>query len=346
MNDAVDYERLLAELGVFDAGCVTAVADAGMDAVIRCFGGDPGRVLSCGSLASAEAEFGIPGDERYLIGVAEAGPAVTVVEIGGFQGSRAAVLCPLSRFGRAASAYWGIDADSALTLAEDGQVLSTFEMLLPDDRQGARPEAWAPFLDGLTFGPDAGELGTLGVRAIARATGARLDDVWAGGLFRIVWIEPVPEPDLPLGLEESPLRYEQPYASYIADLGPHRHRQMRRHAFDLALHHTGLSEDPLATAAIAEIEQPSAEEAIRTRTWAEVTAAKTTALAEAESERSDLAVRRAELWSLLEMQLAEPAFVHGAVFMLQRVMTGQGDLVDRYWFLDALYEAAERRAQC
>jgi uncharacterized protein DUF6461 len=330
MSDAVEYERLVEELA--DAGCVTAVAGAGMDAVIGCFGGDPGSAPEYGPL-------GEPGADPQVIGVAQAGPAVVVVEVGGFEGSREAVLRPLSRLGRAASVYWGIDADSALTLAEDGQVLSTFEMLFPDNRQGDRPDAWDPYLTGLTFDSDAdGLLPAAGVCAVARATGARLAGDWAAGPFRIVPVEPVREPDLPQGLEDSPLLREQPYARYVADLGPHLLGQMWRYAFDLALRHTGLGGDPLATAAVAEIEHPSTDEPTRTRIRAEVAAART----EAAAGRSELAVRRAELWNLLDMQFTEPALARGAVFLLQRVMTGQGDLVDRYWLLNTLYGAASR----
>ncbi|WP_159001047.1 DUF6461 domain-containing protein [Streptomyces sp. SBT349] len=346
-TDAVDYRQLLRELWIDEAACVTAVTSGDEDAVIRCFGGDPDGACEYSPLDEDFFDRHLD-EDRQLIALARTGPAVVVMEIDGFEGAREEVLRPLTRLGRAASAYWGEDAMTQLSLAEDGRVLSQFEMLFPENRQGARPEAWTPFLHGLTFGTD-GDYRDAGLRAIVRATGAHLDLDLVGRAFRIVEIKPVGAAVIPQGLEDSPLLTEQPYAHYLADLGPHLLPEMRHHAFGLALQHTELAEDALALAAVGAFLHASNSETDRSRLRKDVATAKAMAMAQRERPlnparaASVLANRRTELWTLLDYLLSNPTHVPAAVLHLQKVMTGEGDLVDRYWLLNALHEAAERQ---
>lgn len=339
-----DYEGLLDELGLDEAACVTAATGVTEDEVIRLFGGDPGgarpRVLD------EELAEELPDHDTLHIAVTTAGPAVVVVEYNGFQGSREEVLRPLSRLGgRAASAYWNVDAMSQLTLAEGGFVLSAFEMLMPERRHGARPEAWDPYLSGLALGTGEGWGG--GLAAIARATGARLDPGWAGGVHRVVAIEEVPPALLPQALEESPLLAREPFTGYLARLEPRTVPEMERYGIELAARYNELAADPLCTLALAVLDgcgPPEGREHLRAELAARAASAR--AAVPGGPER-----RAAGVWQTLGDMLAREAGarVDGPppMFQLVRAMTGPppagpGDMEsrDRFWLLEALYRAA------
>lgn len=331
--DGVDYSTLVDDLCVAEGGCVTAVGGGDVDAVIRRFGGDPdgpGRVLRLPELKEL-----LGGDDRQRIAVTVAGPAVVVVEVNAFEGSREEVLRPLSRLAVTASVFWDVDAGSQLSLAEHGDILSQFEMLFPDQRDGRDPGAWDRHLDGLSFGAGT-EWRASGLHAVLRAAGARLGPGWADQSFRAVEISPVTPFVLPQGLADSPLLRQQPFAAYLADLGPHLVPRMRRYAFDLALRITELQDDALARAAVAEIEHPSTDREARAELGDRVAAALPSG-----GEDGTLA-RRANLWRLLGFLLEHPGCAGGAVFYLQQVMTGRGALVDQYWLLSTLHQAAQR----
>ncbi|MFG3256531.1 DUF6461 domain-containing protein [Streptomyces sp. NPDC048172] len=349
MTDGTDIgydgplDGLLDELGLDQDACVTAVAGTGgsadEDEVIRRFGGDPDAAEEM----RLDEEFGDRADlsERQLIAVSTAGDAVVVVEYGGFQGVREEVLRPLSRLGdgRAAGAYWNMDALSELALAEGGFVLSSFEMLMPEQRHGKRPEAWDAHLAGLAFG--AGESWGNGVAAVARATGARLDAAWAAGPHRVVAVDEVPEAVLPQGLEESPLLGEEPFARYLAGLGPGMTAEMERDAVELAAVHRGLAREPLYTLTLAVLDgcgPPEGREGLR----AELAAAYA-------AERHGGSGGRAEIWQVLGDLLARdagagPSAGPPPMFLLTRAMTTSEDTEEtrRFWLLHALHGAAER----
>jgi hypothetical protein len=141
---------------------------------------------------------------------------------------------------------------------------------------------------------------------------------------------------LPQGLAGSPLLGQEPFAACLADFGPHLVPRMRRDAFDLALRVTELDDDALARAAVAGIEHPPTDREARGRVGERVAAAALPA-----GEDGVLA-RRANLWRLLGFLLEHPGAAGGAVFSLQQVMTGRGVLVDRYWLLSTLHQAAQR----
>jgi hypothetical protein len=328
-----DYASLVDELCLAEGGCVTAVRGGNVDAVIRCFGGDPHGPVRVLRLPELEELLG-DGD-RQRIAVTVAGSAVVVVEVNGFEGSREEVLRPLSRRGLTACAFWDVDAGSQLSLADHGDILSQFEMLFPDQRDGRDPGAWDRHLDGLRFGAGT-DWRASGLRAVFRATGARLGPGRADQSFRVVEISPVAPFVLPQGLADSPLLGQEPFAAYLADLGPHLVPRMRRYAFDLALRITELEDDALARVAVAEIEHPSTDREARARLNNQIAAAPPSA------GEDGLLARRASLWRLLGFLLEHPDAAGGAVFYLQQVMTGRGLLVDQYWLLSTLHQAAQR----
>ncbi|GAA2065096.1 hypothetical protein GCM10009801_10140 [Streptomyces albiaxialis] len=351
MTPPEHLDRFLTDTGLGDAATFTAVRGGDEDAVIRHFGGDPdtARPMALDDLSSHY--------DRDLVLVSRSGPATVVVE-NGYQGSREEVLRPLSRLGRTASAFWNVNAVSRLSLAEDGLISSALDMVVLDDPYGARPDAWDPLLDGLAFGVEAPGWGE-GLVAVERATGARFDEAWARGPHRAVEITPVPEYVLGQGFDDSPLLGQEPFAGYLAELGPALLDRMRRHALDLALTHAGLREHPLAPAALAP--PPPARQ--RTRLRAELTAASDTALARSHALRAEeaedfapewerpshLAFRQAIVLDVLARCAAahSPTSTSGLPDILSSLvtaMTGDGERVEEFWMVDRLHRAALRRA--
>ncbi|MBO8190715.1 hypothetical protein ITI46_03215 [Streptomyces oryzae] len=362
-----ELRALLNELALDEAACITAVRGADVAEVIRLFGGDPvgapparakprawgkavQRVLG-EELLEELAEH--PDRQTSPIAVAQAGPAVVVVEYNGFQGTREEVLRPLSRLGgRAASAYWNDDALSELALAEDGLVLSSFEMLVPDHRYGAAPQAWDRYLDGLAFDSDA-DWRAAGLVAVTRATGARLDREWASAPQLYVEIEEVGSAMLPQGLEDSPLLAEEPFRSFHADLGPGAVPEMERYAVELAARHHGLADDALCTLALAVLDgcgPPEGRSALRAQLAARAAAGDGGASEGAAHGGAGCgggpAAQRAAVWRTLGDLLAreDGAPVDGPppMFHLSRAMNDSRSTPEseRFWLLHALHQAA------
>jgi hypothetical protein len=138
---------------------------------------------------------------------------------------------------------------------------------------------------------------------VFRATGARLGPGRADQSFRVVEISPVAPFVLPQGLADSPL----------------------------------LGQEPLA---VAEIEHPSTDREARARLDNQI--GDQIAAAPPSAGEDGLLARRASLWRLLGFLLEHPDAAGGVVFYVQQVMTGRGLLVDQYWLLSPLHQAAQR----
>ncbi|MGP3990214.1 DUF6461 domain-containing protein [Streptomyces sp. 3N207] len=343
-----EFGALLSEVALDEAACITAVRGADVADVIRLFGGDPDRAVQR-VLGEDLLEELFDGTDRETspIAVAQAGPAVVVVEYNGFQGSREEVLRPLSRLGgRAASAYWNDDALSQLALAEDGRVLSAFEMLFPDERHGTAPGAWDAYLGGLSFGAGS-DWQAAGAAAVARATGARLDEEWASAPQLYVEIEEVPSALLPQALEDSPLLAEEPFRSFRADLGPGAVPEMERYGVELAARHLGLADDALCTLALAVLDgcgPPEGRSGLRAELAAR--AAADEGAAGRGAGCGGPAAGRAAVWQTLGDLLARedgaPVAGPPPMFHLSRAMTDgrRSPEADRFWLLHALHRAA------
>ncbi|WP_409056180.1 DUF6461 domain-containing protein [Streptomyces sp. SYP-A7185] len=352
MTSPQHLDGLLEDLGLQEAATFTAVCHDDADDVIRGFGGDPDQARPM-PLEDLREYY-----EGNLVLVSRSGPAVVVVESNNFQGSREEVLRPLSRLGRTASAFWNVNAVSRLSLAEDGLVSSALDMVVPDTPYGARPAAWEPLLEGLPLGVSAGW--SSGLAAVERATGARFDDTWARGPHRAVQITPVPRYLLGQGLVDSPLLRREPFVSYLAELGPAQVGRMRRHALELALEHADLRGHPLAAAAVARDGAPATT---RERLVEELVAAKDAALSRARALRaheaddftpewerpSALAYRQAIVFSVLAQCVTEGRRFTSAdrlpdiLSSLVTAMTGEGELVQEFWMVQHLHDAALRQ---
>jgi hypothetical protein len=145
------------------------------DVAVR-LGSDPASIRDMPWEASYDQEL----DGAPVIHLLQAGRAVMMVEVNGFQGSTEAMLTRLSENGRAHSAYWNVNALSALSCAALGYLLVTFEGLFPDDRTGVDACALDDELGLLHESLQAQELDTWAVMMaiVERRTGLRLEDRW------------------------------------------------------------------------------------------------------------------------------------------------------------------------
>ncbi|MFI6089175.1 DUF6461 domain-containing protein [Streptomyces sp. NPDC051218] len=345
----------LAELGQMSAATFTVVRGAEEADVIRVFGGRPELARRL-TLATFPVDHDV---ER--IAVSRSGSAVVVVESNGYQGSREEVLRPLSQLGRAASAFWNVNAHSQLSLAEDGLVLSSFDMLCPNECHGTRPDAWQPLLRGLTFGTSASASASAsdwsaGLTALQRASGARLDAAWAAGPHLAVDIIPVRRVLVPQDLVASALLRQEPFAGYVGDLGPHLLPRMQRYALELAVFHAGISDDALVVAALDTKETPDAgRERLRGELFTAyhdgVQEGRRLSVTDPDDNRpewqlpSHLVARRAivlhALAEYLAPELSQDMGHHDPEYTLTAAMTGEGELVERFWLLHRLYKASQ-----
>jgi hypothetical protein len=146
-------------LGV--AATITVVVGLPEADVVRAFGADPAEPESAEDLRE---DYGQP-----WIAVLAVDGAVFVFEVNGFRGTDEDVLERLSREGRAASAFWNVNAVTRLSFARDGEELASFE---PDEDEpfpSDDPEVLAA-LDGLDFADYRHQTAKL-VTAVARFTG-------------------------------------------------------------------------------------------------------------------------------------------------------------------------------
>src|SRR5205085_11732091 len=128
-------------------------AVATIEGAVERLGGDPAAIAEQPFTAAYELD-GAP-----VVHLAQVGRAVMLFEVNGFQGALRPVLERLSRGARAHSAYWNINALSALGCAAFGHLLVTFEGLGPDDRSGLDVSALDEELDPLyaALGPAGGD---------------------------------------------------------------------------------------------------------------------------------------------------------------------------------------------
>lgn len=131
----------------------------------------------------------LPWDAAYQLGedaggapvvhLAQAGEAVMMLEVNGFQGAGESARA-LSAGARVHSAFWNVNALSALTCAALGCLLVTFEGLFPDRRQGLDIGALDAELDPLYTALSAprSDFRPVIMAIVERRTGVRLDEDW------------------------------------------------------------------------------------------------------------------------------------------------------------------------
>ncbi|WP_073484762.1 DUF6461 domain-containing protein [Streptoalloteichus hindustanus] len=174
--DAVAHYATLLDSEVLpsEALCLTAVCGLSVREGLARFGaGGLGRETTLGDAGLSLADT-CPEELRLVVVVPRDG-WLFLVEDNGFHGARSATLSRLSRRTVAASVYWNANLDSAISLAQDGEVLATCDFVVDDEMPAG---ALRPFLDGLDFG-DADLMCAAAVAFLERGTSVRLDADWS-----------------------------------------------------------------------------------------------------------------------------------------------------------------------
>ncbi len=230
-----------------DAGCITLVHTDDLAEVMRGFGGLPGQARrtsleAAGDLALDPGSGGpLPGQ---WLAVRSLGPWTLAVEVNGWQGSRPEVLDRVSAGTRAVSAYWNESAGTWFSCAAGGRVLTAFDEVFPDRREGADPDG----LEGLRAGlmPDDGDEVPAMLALAARVTGLTPVPEWLDGDFDVVPLEPLPEAVRPSIYPDSePLTYLDPplaWALRHAADGPLRDASLAAARYAAGV--TGLADRP------------------------------------------------------------------------------------------------------
>jgi hypothetical protein len=116
------------------AACITVAVGAQVSEVARAFGAD----LSAPAAVHPDSDFWWA--EQPGVAFVEAQGAVIAVEVNGFEGSRTEVLASASGRGKAASAYWNVDAMTYFGCARGGQAICSSEFMAEGERDALPAE--------------------------------------------------------------------------------------------------------------------------------------------------------------------------------------------------------------
>jgi hypothetical protein len=223
-----------------EAGCVTFVAGADVASVARGFGGRAGDATTM-TLRDVDARAG-----EDLVAVRSLGPWVLAVEINGWQGSRAEVLTRISRGTRVVSAFWNVNALTWFSYAVEGRVLTGFEAMSPESRQGAEPDALEAARAGLPWDDFIPAMLAL----VGRLTGEWLTRDMLSGEFQVFPIEPLAEEIRPdVSPEYEGLTYDDPPLAWaLREASAQRLSAVSWYAARRAVTGAGLASDPAVAA--------------------------------------------------------------------------------------------------
>lgn len=200
-DDEVAAFRWVRDTEIGEAGCVTFVADADVASVARGFAGRADDATPM-PLRNVDARLG-----EDLVAVRSLGPWVLAVEVNGWQGSRPEVLARISQGTRAVSAFWNVSALTRFSYAAEGRVLTAFEAMSPESRQGAEPDALEATRANLRWDDFVPAMLAL----VSRVTGQRLTRDILSGEFQVFPVEPPAEEIRPeISPEHEGLTYDDP----------------------------------------------------------------------------------------------------------------------------------------
>lgn len=229
-----------------EAACVTLVAESDLAAVVRGFGGRPasGETLT---LRQAEARLW----EQPVLAARQHGSWVLGVEINGWQGSRPEVLTRVSRSTQAVSAYWNVNGVTRFSYARTGQVLTAFETMSPDRREGTDPDVLEPLRAGLPW--ENADWVPLMLALVGRVTGEHLLPSVLAGEFRLFPLTPWPEqPRSQMSFETAALTYDDPSLAWaLRDADDEQLSAVARAAAVQAARTTGLADEPAIVRALS-----------------------------------------------------------------------------------------------
>jgi hypothetical protein len=179
------------ETVIGEAACVTLVRSGDPAQVARAFGGRPRRSRRA-TLAQAAEELAAEalGDDP-VVAVRGIDSWVLAVEVNGWQGSRPEVLRRVSQGTRAVSAFWNVNGVTRFSYAASGQVLTAFEAMSPERREGSDPDFLEEVRSGLPW--DTADWVALMLALAARLTGQPVEPAWLDGEFLVMPVEAAAE---------------------------------------------------------------------------------------------------------------------------------------------------------
>ncbi|WP_394619486.1 DUF6461 domain-containing protein [Lentzea sp. JNUCC 0626] len=173
MSDAAaHYAALLnAEVLPSEAFCLTAVRGVTIEEALARF--DASLLTRPATLAEAgKASVNAYPDDLPVVTASTVGGWVFLAADNGWHGAMPEVLTRLSAGTVATTAYWNVNLDNTLALAEDGR-LTEMDFVLGDEP----PRELAELVAGLDFEGD--DLCGAALAFVERVTGVRLDEDWA-----------------------------------------------------------------------------------------------------------------------------------------------------------------------
>ncbi len=170
--------------------------------------------------------------------VAEVAGAVLVAEPFGIEGSRPEMAKRLSSAGGfVVSVFWNVESDNAFTVAEDGLLITQFDMRDPRQRWGREPDRFAPLLEHF----DSDDWMVSGLALAEALTGVRLPENWASLQGLGVRVVSPPEDLVPDSYWNHPMLREPELASILSDPRPEHLPLIARIAAETAARHTSLT---------------------------------------------------------------------------------------------------------
>ncbi|MBM7789003.1 hypothetical protein [Tenggerimyces flavus] len=179
-DDLVDYYRtFLVESGMEIAMSWTVVRGLSkpvtIEDVVRRMGGD----LSTLAERPLEAAYDEYDTSRPMVHIAQPGPAVSIIENNGFQGTRNEMMRALSQDAVLHNVYWQVNGQDRIHYAVRGRQLAGAELVDRDGMfwWGDDPPTLAPEVEAL-MDADPGPQRAVGMAVIEARTGVQLEKAW------------------------------------------------------------------------------------------------------------------------------------------------------------------------
>ena len=259
-----------------DAACLTFVRGTDIDAVAAGFGAvsDYARALDFDEYC--EEAFAQP---CPVIALRVVGGWVLVVEDNGLQGTRPEVLNRVSAGTDALSVFWNASLSTRFSWAVDGEVRTTFEALLPEFREGAKPDELEDLRAGLPWSSlDCGNQSDsveLMLALAARITGQPVTPEWMAGDYLTFPVAAWPEDlrEAPDALERLADRYPSEVVDALRLADPADRRRAAVAVARRAAETAECADHPVISAVLASaaggraMDREAISEAVREWTW-------------------------------------------------------------------------------
>jgi hypothetical protein len=192
MSREIVSRYMWVEESYWQAACVTFVRGASVDEVMDRFGGDPDTAewMTLREAVDSSASSDYADDDCQIILADAVGEWVVVVEENGFQATLPEVVKKVSTGAQMVSVFWNVNSDSQFTYAVNGQVITTFDLVFPEERSGSDPDYLLEPMSKLLLISEDQTL-TFAFALAESITGVRFEQDWLEEKHRVVFIPPI-----------------------------------------------------------------------------------------------------------------------------------------------------------